>query len=64
MASEVRVLDITGREVEKIALPDPLFGGETRPVVVHQYVKMYLANQRQGTHSTLNRSRMISAQPT
>ena len=58
MASEVRVLDITGREVEKIALPDGLFGGETRPVVVHQYVKMYLANQRQGTHSTLNRSRM------
>lgn len=58
MASEVRVLDITGREVEKMALPDALFGGEASPVVVHQYVKMYLANQRQGNHSTLNRSRM------
>jgi large subunit ribosomal protein L4 len=56
--AKARVLNLDGREVETLTLPEALFGAEPRPHVVHQYVKMYLANQRQGTHSTLNRSRM------
>jgi large subunit ribosomal protein L4 len=56
--AQARVVDLDGRELETVDLPDALFGSEPREAVVHQYVKMYLANQRQGTHSTLNRSRM------
>lgn len=47
-----------GREVAHVELPASLFDFEPRQDVVHQYVKMYLANQRQGTHSTLSRGRM------
>ncbi len=56
--AQARVVDLQGKEIRKIDLPAALFDLEPRPFVVHQYVKMYLANQRQGTHSTLNRSRM------
>jgi large subunit ribosomal protein L4 len=56
--AQARVLNLDGKEVETVTLSDALFGAELRPLVVHQYVKMYLANQRQGTHSTLNRARM------
>lgn len=56
--AKARVLDMQGRDVAQVDLPDVLFDFEPRPDVVHQYVKMYLANQRQGTHSTLSRGRM------
>jgi large subunit ribosomal protein L4 len=56
--AQARVLDMQGRDVAKVDLPEVLFDFDPRPDVVHQYVKMYLANQRQGTHSTLSRGRM------
>jgi large subunit ribosomal protein L4 len=56
--AEARVLDIEGQPLETVTLSDALFGAQPNPAVVHQYIKMFLANQRRGTHSTLNRARM------
>jgi large subunit ribosomal protein L4 len=38
------------------ALPDDYFDGDVNQPVLHQAVKTYLNNQRQGTHSTKTRS--------
>ncbi|TET65949.1 MAG: 50S ribosomal protein L4 [Candidatus Zixiibacteriota bacterium] len=45
-----------GNPGEKVKLPDQLFSAEIKEAVVHQYVKTYLRNQRQGTHSTKTRA--------
>ncbi len=39
-----------------LALPEPLFDGTVNQPVLHEAVKVYLANQRQGTHATKTRS--------
>ena len=52
----VAVFDVTGKEVGKIDLSDAVFGIEPNAVVMHEVVVNYLANQRQGTQSALNRS--------
>jgi large subunit ribosomal protein L4 len=38
------------------ALPEPFFDGTVNGPVMHEAVKVYLANQRQGTHATKTRS--------
>jgi len=52
----VAVLDMTGKNVGEITLSDNIFGIEPNAVVMHMAVVNYLANQRQGTQSTLTRS--------
>ncbi len=52
----MKVVDMAGREVGEIALSDMIFGAEVSTVVLHTAVKAYLANQRQGTQSTLTRT--------
>lgn len=52
----VAVVDMTGKKVGDIALSDAIFGIEPNAVVMHMAVVNYLANQRQGTQSTLTRS--------
>lgn len=52
----VAVLDMTGKKVEEINLADSIFGIEPNAAVMHEMVVNYLANQRQGTQSTLTRS--------
>lgn len=52
----VAVLDMAGKEVGKIDLNDAIFGIEPNKSVLHDVVVNYLANQRQGTQSTLTRS--------
>ena len=52
----VAVLDMNGKEVEKIDLSDAVFGIEPNKAVMHDMVKNYLANQRQGTQSALTRA--------
>lgn len=52
----VAVVDMTGKQVGDIALSDSIFGIEPNAVVMHMAVVNYLANQRQGTQSTLTRS--------
>lgn len=45
-----------GKKGKARALPDSLFDGVVNEAVLHQVVKAYLANQRQGTHAGKNRS--------
>ena len=53
---KVTVLDMAGKEVSKIYLSDAVFGIEPNKAVMHDMVKNYLANQRQGTQSALTRA--------
>ena len=52
----VAVLDMAGKKVSDINLSDAIFGIEPNAAVMHMAVVNYLANQRQGTQSTLTRS--------
>lgn len=52
----VAVYNMAGEEVSKIDLADAVFGIEPNENVLHMAVVNYLANQRQGTQSTLTRT--------
>lgn len=52
----VAVLDMAGKKVDEITLSDAVFGIEPNAAVMHMAVVNFLANQRQGTQSTLTRS--------
>ncbi len=54
--AKTNVYDMTGKIVGEIELSDAVFGIEPNAVVMHESVKNYLANQRQGTQSTLTRA--------
>lgn len=47
---------MNGKNVAEIALSDAVFGIEPNTSVMHMAVVSYLANQRQGTQSTLTRT--------
>ncbi len=53
---KVNVLDMAGKVVGDINLSDAVFGIEPNQYVIHAAVVNYLANQRQGTQSTLTRT--------
>ena len=53
---QTKVLNLQGQEVEKITLADEVFKAPYNEALIHQAVVTYLANQRQGTKSTLTRS--------
>ena len=48
-----------GTERERVALPEKLFDGTVNMPVMHQAVKAYLANQRQGNAATKTRGFVI-----
>ena len=52
----VAVLDMAGKKVSDIELSNAVFGIEPNAAVMHMAVVNFLANQRQGTQSTLTRS--------
>ena len=52
----VSVFDMTGKEVGTMELSENVFGIEPNVPVMHAAVVNYLANQRQGTQSTLTRA--------
>ncbi len=54
--AQVSVFDMNGKEVSTLALSDLVFGIEPNNEVMHAAVVNYLANQRQGTQSTLTRT--------
>lgn len=56
MAINVKVFNMAGSEVGTMDLSDAVFGAEINKPVLHQAVKAYLANQRQGTQSALTRA--------
>ena len=54
---ELSVLDIKGQDTgRKVVLEDAVFGIEPNEHVVYLDVKQYLANKRQGTHKSKERS--------
>ncbi|MBO5322324.1 MAG: 50S ribosomal protein L4 [Clostridia bacterium] len=52
----IAVVDMAGKNVGEITLSDAIFGITPNAVVMHMAVVNYLANQRQGTQSTLTRT--------
>ena len=52
----MKVVDMAGKEVGTIELSETVFGADVNSSVLHTAVKVYLANQRQGTQSTLTRT--------
>ena len=52
----IKVMDMTGKEVSNIELSDAIFGITPNVPAMHTMVVNYLANQRQGTQSTLTRT--------
>ena len=54
--ANVKVYNMKGAEVGTLEVSDELFGVEYNEPLIHQAVVTYLANQRQGTKSTLTRT--------
>ena len=54
--STISVFDMTGKQVSETELNDAVFGIAPNEAVMHAMVVNYLANQRQGTQSTLTRT--------
>ncbi len=52
----VALYNTSGKQVGEIELNENTFGANVNIEAMHQVVKMYLANQRQGTQSTLTRA--------
>ena len=53
---KLAVVDMTGKKAGTITLADEIFGITPNAVVMHAAVVNFLANQRQGTQSTLTRT--------
>ena len=53
---KVDVYDIKGKKVSDVELAEAIFGIEPNEAIVHSVLVNYLANQRQGTHSTKTRA--------
>ena len=54
--STISVFDMAGKQVSETELNDEIFGITPNEGVMHAMVVNYLANQRQGTQSTLTRT--------
>ena len=54
--SQIAVVDMKGSKVSDLELNDKVFGIEPNKAIMHAMVVNYLANQRQGTQSTLTRT--------
>lgn len=54
--AKVNLLSMMGETIGEIELNDNVFGIEVNRNVLHEYVKNYLANQRQGTQSAKTRA--------
>jgi large subunit ribosomal protein L4 len=53
---KVALYNMEGSQIGDIELNESIFGAEVNTNVLHEVVKNYLANQRQGTQSTKTRS--------
>ncbi len=59
---EITVLNITGQETgKKVKLKDSIFGVEPNDHAIYLDVKQFLANGRQGTHKTKERSEITGS---
>jgi large subunit ribosomal protein L4 len=55
---KVALLNVSGEQVGDIELSDNIFGAKINENVLHDAVKNYLANQRQGTQSAKTRAQV------
>lgn len=53
---DAKVLDVDGKEVGRFALPENVFGHAPSRRFLHEFVTVYLANQRAWTANTKSRS--------
>jgi len=53
---KVDIINTSGQVVGELELNEHIFGVEVNNVVLHEVVKNYLANQRQGTQSAKTRA--------
>lgn len=53
---EAKILDVEGKEVGKAALPENVFGHKPSRRFLHEFVTIYLANQRRWTAHTKGQS--------
>lgn len=54
--AKVSIINIAGEQIGEMDLNDNIFGIEINQYAVHEVVKNYLANQRQGTQSAKTRT--------
>jgi len=50
------IINVSGQKVGEIELNESVFAAEVNEAVLHEVVKNYLANQRQGTHAAKTRA--------
>lgn len=53
---EVNIYNITGEKTGKTNLPENIFSAKINTSLMHEVVKWYFANRRQGTHAAKTRS--------
>lgn len=53
-----RYYNAAGEQADDVQLPEELFDGRVHEAALHQTIKAYLANQRQGTAETKTRARV------
>lgn len=53
---KVALHNIAGKKIGEVELSENIFGAEINVPVMHEVVRAYLANQRQGTQSALTRA--------
>lgn len=58
---ETNVFNTKGEVIGKISLPKEVFGVDVNPKLLAQAVRVYLANQRLGTHSTKTRGEVVGS---
>jgi large subunit ribosomal protein L4 len=59
---ELAILNTSGKETgRKVNLNDSIFGIEPNDHAIYLYTKQYLANQRQGTHSSKDRGEVAGS---
>ena len=56
-----QTFDATGNQQGSVDLPDNLFGAQVHEHMVHESVKSFLANQRQGTSKVKSRSEVAGS---
>lgn len=57
----VSVYDTNGKEIETIFLPEEMFKAKVNKILMAQAVRVYLANQRQGSASTKTRGEVTGS---
>lgn len=57
----IKVFDLEGKEKKELVLAKEIFSVKVSPKLLAQYVRVYLANQRQGNASTKTRGEVIGS---